>query len=84
MKSTVHSFTTKSIAACALFCWAAAFSYAQPVYRIVGPDGKVTFSDKPPAEPQAKVTSGAAASIVVVLLFAAIAGAVSDSPVVAV
>lgn len=62
MKFTVNSFTTKSIAACALFSWAAAFSYAQPVYRIVGPEGKVTFSDKPPVEPQAKVTSGAAAS----------------------
>ncbi len=24
-------------------------SMAQPVYKIVGPDGKVTFSDKPPA-----------------------------------
>ena len=24
------------------------------VYRIVGPDGKVTFSDKPPADPQAR------------------------------
>lgn len=42
---------------------------AQTVYRIVGPDGKVTFSDKPPASAeQGKVTgtgvgaSGAAAS----------------------
>lgn len=33
-------------------------SQAQPVYRIVGPDGKVTFSDQPPpASSQAKVTS---------------------------
>jgi glutaredoxin len=30
---------------------------AQQVYRIVGPDGRVTFSDKPPATPAAKVTS---------------------------
>lgn len=30
---------------------------AQAVYRIVGPDGRVTFSDKPPATPAAKVTS---------------------------
>ncbi len=30
---------------------------AQQVYRIVGPDGKVTFSDKPPVTPAAKVTS---------------------------
>jgi glutaredoxin len=28
---------------------------AQQVYRIVGPDGRVTFSDKPPPEPNAKV-----------------------------
>ena len=27
---------------------------AQQVFRIVGPDGKVTFSDKPPAEPGAR------------------------------
>lgn len=27
---------------------------AQQVFRIVGPDGRVTFSDKPPAEPLAK------------------------------
>lgn len=33
-------------------------SQAQPVYRIVGPDGKVTFSDKPPpATSNAKVTA---------------------------
>jgi glutaredoxin len=29
---------------------------AQSVYRIVGPDGQVTFSDKPPATPSSKVT----------------------------
>ena len=28
---------------------------AQQVFRIVGPDGKVTFSDKPPLESSAKV-----------------------------
>jgi hypothetical protein len=27
---------------------------AQQVYRIVGPDGKVTFADKPPADPAVK------------------------------
>lgn len=27
-------------------------AYAQSVYRIVGPDGKVTFSDRPPADAQ--------------------------------
>lgn len=36
-------------------------SQAQPVYRIVGPDGKVTFSDKPPpAGSNAKVTAAGA------------------------
>ncbi|MDO9116166.1 MAG: glutaredoxin domain-containing protein [Polaromonas sp.] len=36
-------------------------SQAQPVYRIVGPDGKVTYSDKPPpATGNAKVTAGSA------------------------
>ena len=37
-------------------------SNAQQVYRIVGPDGKVTFSDKPPVETKAKVTSATGAS----------------------
>ncbi len=36
-------------------------SQAQPVYRIVGPDGKVTFSDKPPpVASNAKVTAAGA------------------------
>jgi len=36
-------------------------SQAQAVYRIVGPDGKVTFSDQPPpASSNAKVTAAAA------------------------
>ncbi|RYY60510.1 MAG: DUF4124 domain-containing protein, partial [Comamonadaceae bacterium] len=39
---------------------------AQQVYRIVGPDGKVTFSDRPPAErnarPAAVEPAGAAAA----------------------
>ena len=52
-----RSFTIKSIAACAIITLATAISYAQPVYRIVGPDGKVTFSDKPPAETKAKGAS---------------------------
>ena len=30
---------------------------AQAVYRIVGPDGRVTFSDKPPVTPASKVTA---------------------------
>lgn len=62
MNANASLFTTKIIAACALFAGATAISVAQPVYRIVGPDGKVTFSDKPPAESKAKVTTAASAS----------------------
>jgi len=36
---------------------AASPAHAQQVYRIVGPDGKVTFSDRPPEKPDAKVAS---------------------------
>lgn len=38
------------IAGCALLLLGVAGLHAQTVYRIVGPDGKVTFSDKPPAD----------------------------------
>lgn len=41
-----------AVLACLAFIGAAG---AQQVYRIVGPDGKVTFSDKPPAEAQGRV-----------------------------
>lgn len=44
------------LAALSLTAWLAASAHAQPVYRIVGPDGKVTFSDKPP--PDAKPAAG--------------------------
>ena len=61
-----QSFTIKSIAACAVFISATALfspqSQAQQVFRIVGPDGKVTFSDKPPVETNAKVTTGTGAN----------------------
>lgn len=40
-----------ALAAAALL-GATAGLHAQTVYRIVGPDGKVTFSDKPPASPE--------------------------------
>ncbi len=52
----------KLVAACALVTCATATSYAQSVFRIVGADGKVTFSDKPPVEANAKTTSGVSAS----------------------
>jgi glutaredoxin len=34
---------------------------AQQLYRILGADGRVTFSDRPPADANAKVTTGKAA-----------------------
>lgn len=37
-------------------------SQAQPVYRIVGPDGKVTFSDKPPVTGTATTAKPSAAA----------------------
>ena len=46
----------------ALISGAAGVSNAQQVFRIVGPDGKVTFSDKPPVESTAKVTAAAGTS----------------------
>ncbi len=57
----------KLIATCALSCVAlGALSLgasAQQMYRSVGPDGKVTFSDQPPAAAaNAKVTTGRAGS----------------------
>jgi glutaredoxin len=62
MKPSTSLFTIKFIAASALLSCVAVASFAQSVYRIVGPDGKVTYSDKPPVESSAKVTSAAAAS----------------------
>jgi hypothetical protein len=37
-----------------LGAWAVAPPVAGPTYRIVGPDGKVTFSDRKPTDPQLK------------------------------
>lgn len=54
---------TPSVARClaTLSCGCVLFvamnAQAQQVYRIVGPDGRVTFSDKPPVTPTAKVTA---------------------------
>lgn len=39
----------KLTALCTLVLLASGLLQAQTVYRVVGPDGKVTFSDKPPA-----------------------------------
>ena len=56
--------TSKSIklfAFTAILASASVLCHAQ-VFRIVGPDGKVTFSDKPPVETNAKVSAGSGAS----------------------
>jgi glutaredoxin len=63
MKRSISPVTMKKIAVCAAFLPAiACFSSqiaAQQLYRIVGPDGRVTFSDQPPPpSSNAKVTTG--------------------------
>ena len=62
VKPNTRLFTIKIIAVYALFFGVSSISVAQPVYRTIGSDGKVTFSDKPPAEGSAKVTTAAGAS----------------------
>ncbi len=60
MTSTLTKFLALNLATIAAACFLAAPSQAQQVYRIVGSDGKVTFSDKPPpADSKSVVTSGA-------------------------
>lgn len=48
MHDTIHSGTGRILALCVGLLLGAASVQAQTIYRIVGPDGKVTFSDKPP------------------------------------
>lgn len=52
MKNAIHPHTAttrlKTATVCAALLLAASLSQAQAVYRVVGPDGRVTFSDKPP------------------------------------
>ena len=62
MTPKTSRFTIKLIAVCTLLVGVSGVSMAQTVYRIVGADGKVTYSDKPPAETRVKVTSGAGGS----------------------
>jgi glutaredoxin len=54
------AFLGRTPALLALACVAAwgLSAHAQPVYRVVGPDGKVTFSDKPPADAKPAATAG--------------------------
>ncbi len=52
MKNSVHQITPwtwGATALCAALLLTAGLAQSQTVYRIVGPDGKLTFSDKPPA-----------------------------------
>lgn len=57
------SFGSRLGVALALLGGLCGLASAQQVYRIVGPDGRVTFSDQPPpTTSNAKVTSGPAAS----------------------
>lgn len=51
-----------TIAGCAalLLMGSMTVAQAQTIYRIVGPDGKVTFSDKPPVTPATVNVTGAA------------------------
>ena len=61
-----HSIETLGAAAAAAVVLATLFSAgasAQGVYRVVGPDGKVTYSDQPPpASANARPVSGASAA----------------------
>lgn len=58
--------TTAFLLGSAALLFSAGVAQAQAVYRIVGPDGKVTFSDKPPVNAQqgkvAATGTGAAAA----------------------
>ncbi len=64
MNSCVLKYLATSAVALAAIGAASSGAQAQQVYRIVGPDGKVTFSDKPPsASSNAKVTSSTSASV---------------------
>ena len=59
MSSVFNKFLKLSAIALAAFALVPAVALAQQVFRIVGPDGKVTFSDKPPPVSAAGATSGA-------------------------
>jgi glutaredoxin len=63
----MNSWGSRStIAGCAalLLVGSMAGAHAQTIYRIVGPDGKVTFSDKPPVSPATVNVTGAAGKAV--------------------
>lgn len=49
MKNAHRPHRTAQLAVAAILALLPALAPAQAIYRIVGPDGRVTFSDKPPA-----------------------------------
>lgn len=55
------TFAPAAAAVSLLLALASVGAQAQAVYRIVGPDGKVTFSDRPPAEATAQPARSIAA-----------------------
>lgn len=63
MNTTVHHRARAARATLRLACvglvWIAGFAHAQTIYRVVGPDGKVTFSDKPPISASNVTATGA-------------------------
>lgn len=56
MNTPYLSLFAARLAGVALLALTPALVFAQPIYRIVGPDGRVSFSDKPPASNE-KATS---------------------------
>lgn len=62
MKNVIHQTSQKiltvSVAVCAAMLLMAGQVQAQTVYRVVGTDGRVTFSDKPPAASGNATTTG--------------------------
>ena len=59
MRNTSQPSSQKIRLICAAMLLMAAQAQAQTVYRVVGPDGKVTFSDKPPAASEQATATGA-------------------------
>ena len=58
----MHNLSSKHLLASLLLILTCAGAQAQGVYRIVGPDGKVTFSDRPPAESTAPAATRSGSS----------------------
>jgi glutaredoxin len=54
----MKSYLSRTTAAGVLLMLAGFGTQAQPMYRIVGPDGRVTFSDRPPTEGSAPARAG--------------------------